>query len=123
MIGGERRCFMKNKSIWIPLVLTIAFALAACGNGEKQPDPTAFSDDEQYLIDMYAKIQHARSYYPHRPAIAESLFVQLDASVDSTRIAVTVKELNQKPDRWVYIFREIEDRLRLLQEQDLEHSG
>jgi hypothetical protein len=65
-----------------------------------------------YLISAYVDVKHARGYYPHNPAAAESLFTVLDSTIDSVRIANTIREVNREPERWLLIFQEIERQLR-----------
>ncbi len=55
---------------------------------------------------------HARSYYPLKPAIAESLFVVLDSTIDSVRIANTIRAINREPERWGDIFEQLERTMR-----------
>ena len=80
------------------------------GNQVEQPET---SDDEKYLILIYAQLRYAESFYPDQPAVAESLFTKMHSSIDSVRIANTITELNKTPNRWVLIFREIEEMLKV----------
>jgi hypothetical protein len=61
-----------------------------------------------YLIDAYVEVKRARSHYPNEPAVAESLFTVLDSTIDSLRIANTIRKVNEDPERWVLVFEEIE---------------
>ena len=60
------------------------------GDGTGPPD---LSEDEKYLIDAYVDVKQARSNYPHHPAVAESLFTVLDSTIDSVRIANTIRDV------------------------------
>ncbi len=108
-------CFEKYPT----LVLLSCFAAAlivltaSCSRNEgTDPETRELSEDELYLIEAYANIKHARSYYPLKPAIAESLFVVLDSTIDSVRIANTIRAINREPERWGDIFEQLERTMR-----------
>jgi hypothetical protein len=44
--------------------------------------------------------------------VADSLFARLDSTIDTLRITNTIKALNETPDRWAFVFLEIEKALR-----------
>jgi hypothetical protein len=95
------------------LAATLAIAAVSCDRGEgDEPDSIVLSEDEKYLIDAYVDVNRARSHYPRYPAVAESLFTVLESTIDSDRIAITIRAVNQDPERWVAIFEEIERRLK-----------
>lgn len=97
------------------ICLAAAWALAtgACeGGNDDGTGPVALSEDEKYLIDAYVEVKNARSYYPQNPVEAESLFTVLDSTIDSVRIANTIRDVNKTPERWLLILEEIEKRLR-----------
>jgi len=71
------------------------------------------SADERYLVEAYAKLVRARSAYISDPERAESLFAVVDSTIDSTRIANTMKYLDAHPERWLAIYRELDRKLRL----------
>lgn len=92
--------------------LAAAVTIASCGRQEAdRADSQELSKDEIYLIDAYVEILRARSYYPHKPAVADSFFAVLDSTIDSGRIANIIRDVNQEPERWVVIFEEIERKL------------
>ena len=96
-------------------LITILGALlishAACTDKGSQLEQSKMSDDEKYLVLIYAQLRYAESFYPDQPEIAESLFTKMHSSMDSVRIANTITELNKTPNRWVLVFREIEEML------------
>jgi hypothetical protein len=102
-----------TRILLICLVAALALASGACeggdGDGTGPPDLT---EDEQYLIDAYVDVKRARSNYPHNPVVAESLFTVLDSTIDSVRIANTIQDVNETPERWLLILEEIENQLR-----------
>ncbi len=100
------------------LAAAVAVAIASCGRqGADRADSQELSKDELYLIDAYVDVLHARSYYPHKPAVADSFFAVLDSTIDSVRIANIIRDVNQEPERWVVIFEAIERKLRELAEK------
>lgn len=97
-------------------LITILGALllshASCAKGGSHPEQLELSDDEKYLVLAYAQLRYAENLYPDRPETAESLFTDLHSSIDSTRIANTIRLINNTPDRWIIIFRKIEEMLQ-----------
>lgn len=88
--------------------------ILASGSCEQpdRSDPPELTEDERYLIDAYVDVRRAGSNYPHNPAEAESLFAVLDSTIDSVRIANTIRDISEDPERWMVIFEEIEEQLR-----------
>jgi hypothetical protein len=97
--------------------VTAAVLVLSCNGEQSSPEPVAFSDDELYLIESYSQVSYARSYFPYQPAVAESLFTFLSATVDTVRINSTIVDLRNRPERWLHVFNEIEARLRKIKEQ------
>lgn len=95
------------------LTAVLIAGLAACNQSET-PDPLTreLSEDERYLIEAYASIKHARSFHSSNPAYAESLFTVLDSTIDSDRIANTIRDINEYPGRWDKIFEQLERTMR-----------
>jgi hypothetical protein len=114
-----------------PRRLTVATLIAlagcviiACSPESKKRESVEFTADELYFIEAYVEVRRARSYYPEQPAVAESLFTELEAKVDTTRVAHTIAALNLDPDRWAAVYGEIEKRLRdVARSRELERSG
>lgn len=91
----------------------MALAAGSCGRGaDDDLDDTALTENEQYLVDAYVDVKRASSRYSDDPVVAESLFTVLDSTIDSVRIANTIRDVNRQPDRWLVIFEEIEKKLR-----------
>ena len=102
-----------TRILLICLAAALALATGSCEGGDGDgTGPLALSEDEKYLIDAYVDIKHARSNYPHNPVVAESLFTELDSTIDSVRIANTIRTVNQEPERWLAIYEEIEQLLQ-----------
>jgi hypothetical protein len=96
----------------VALVMALASVSCYCTrpDGEtKNPAPTA---DETYLIDAYVRITQAREAESVSYLKSDSLFAALDSTVDTTRIANTIRALNADPDRWLVVFERIEQALR-----------
>jgi hypothetical protein len=108
----------------VVLIVLAGCAIMACNPESSQPESVEFTADELYLIEAYVEVRRARSYFPHQPALAESLFTELGARVDTARVAHTIAALNLDPDRWAVVFKEIEERLRnIARAKELERPG
>lgn len=102
-----------TRILLICLAAALALATGACKSGDDDgAGPVALSEDEMYLIDAYIDVKDARSYYPQNPIEAESLFTVLDSTIDTVRIANTIRDINRTPERWLVILEEIEKQLR-----------
>jgi hypothetical protein len=102
-----------TRILLICLAAALALATGACERGDGDgTGPLALSEDEKYLIDAYVDVKSARSNYPHNPIEAESLFTVLDSTIDTVRIANTIRDVNKTPERWLVILEEIEKQLR-----------
>jgi hypothetical protein len=102
-----------TRILLICLAAALALATGACEGGDGDgTGPVALSEDEKYLIDAYVDVKSARSDYPHNPIEAESLFTVLDSTIDTVRIANTIRAVNTTPERWLLILEEIEKQLR-----------
>jgi hypothetical protein len=101
---------------WPRLRLVVAVSLAVlcssyCTAPDSQTTITALSPDEAYLVEAYVRVAEARDLYPISPLKSDSLFAALDSTIDSLRIANTIRDLNRDPDRWIVVFKSIERRL------------
>ena len=63
------------------------------------------------MVEAYGRIADARDISATTYLKSESLFTMLDSTIDADRIANTIEELNQNPDRWLLVFQNIEQRL------------
>jgi hypothetical protein len=94
-------------------LLSIVISMAAfCGKNEDPYQNQSLTEEERYLVQSYARVLHARDRLFNDPIAAESLFAQLDSTIDTLRISNTIKALNQEPDRWAFVFFEIEKVIR-----------
>jgi hypothetical protein len=94
------------------VVAALAFVTFSCTSpdrGTRHPSPTA---DEKYLVDAYVRVTRARERVSVSYLESDSLFAALDSTVDTTRIANTIRLLNADPDRWVVVFETIARELR-----------
>lgn len=94
------------------LLAAVVVAMVACDAREEPEQAPQFTDDELYLIDVYASIRDAESLYPTQPAVAESLLTGLEFGVDSLRVVAAIDALNREPERWAIVLTEIEQRIR-----------
>ena len=94
-----------------PISTLAVLALLACASKPEPVEEAAFTADELYLIDAYTSIREAQWRFPIEPFAAESLFVLLEAGIDTVRVNRTVDQLNRTPARWGKVFDEIQDRL------------
>jgi hypothetical protein len=91
-------------------VLALAFVTSYCTPGDNQTEIMELSGDETYLVESYIKAREARDLYSVNDLQSDSLFAVLDSTLDTLRIANTIRTLNQTPDRWVLVFRSIEEK-------------
>jgi hypothetical protein len=89
------------------LVLVLVFVSSYCSGPEKQTTIHSLSDDEAYLAQTYAQVLHARDLHDVSYLESDSLFAMLDSTIDTTRIANTIRALDGEPDRWIPVFRRI----------------
>ncbi len=68
------------------------------------------SPDETYLVDSYVKVREASDMHYVSDFKSDSLFAVLDSTLDTLRIANTIRALNRNPDRWTLVFRSIEEK-------------
>ena len=94
-----------------PISTLAVLALLACTSKPEPLEEAALTPDELYLIDAYTDIRQAQWRFPNEPIAAESLFILLEAGIDTVRVNRTVDALNRTPDRWGKVFEEIQDRL------------
>jgi len=86
-------------------------ALLACTSKPDPVEEAALTPDELYLVGAYTDIRQAQWRFSDEPIAAESLFVLLEAGIDTVRVNRTVDALNRSPARWGKVFGEIQDRL------------
>jgi hypothetical protein len=120
---GTARSKMKHFILLLGFIVLLVTA-GACGKKDQAAVNQHLTKDEQYLINSYARIIHARDLHSSNPAKAESLFAVIDSTTDTLRIANTINSINKDPNRWIYIFEVLENRIqRQSNEQGSENSG
>ena len=96
----------------LAVVILVTCLSSYCTSPDKHTKITVLSPDERYLVDSYVRIATARNLADATPLKSESLFTALDSTIDSTRIANTIKGLNGDPDRWIPVYDAIEHAMR-----------
>lgn len=96
----------------LAVVILVTCLSSYCTNPDKQTKITVLSPDELYLVDSYVRVAAVRDMVTATPLKSESLFTALDSTIDTTRIANTIKTLNSNPDRWIPVYDAIERALR-----------
>jgi len=94
-----------------PISTLVVLSLLACAPKPEPLEEAAFTPDELYLINAYTEIRQAQWRFSSEPVAAESLFILLEAGIDTVRVNRTVDALNRSPARWGKVFGEIQDRL------------
>jgi hypothetical protein len=87
-----------------------------CTGPDSQTKIAELTEEESYLVDAYLAVAEARDLHGVSYLKSESLFTVLDSTIDTTRIANTIRELNRAPDRWIAVFENIEREFRGLKE-------
>ena len=94
------------------ILISPSVIFTSCSKDNPSQDQETLTNDESYLIDTYIKIIKAENLYQSDSTKAEDLFAAIDSTLDSLRIANTISSLNKKPDRWVNIFRILNEKLK-----------
>jgi len=92
-------------------VIAVVLLSSYCTGPDNQPKTPELSEEEIYLADAYLTVADARDLYAVNYLKSESLFTVLDSTIDTTRIANTIRELNRDPDRWLAVFERIQREL------------
>jgi hypothetical protein len=106
----------------VSFVVALVLLSSYCTSSDNQTKITGLSEDEAYLADAYIQIAQARDLNPVNYLKSESLFTMLDSTIDTTRIANTIRELNSDPDRWLLVFDSIERDLGSSQGRESEET-
>ena len=112
----------RSGSLWarisrITCVVTVVLLSSYCSGRGKHADTQSLTADETYLVDAYVHVAAASKLHAVNYLKSDSLFTVLDSTIDTTRIANTIRELNANPDRWLLVFKSIE------QEQNPSREG
>lgn len=92
----------------VAFVILVTCLSSYCTSPDKQTEINPLTDDEAYLVDAYVRVAKARELASVTPLKSDSFFAPLDSTVDTTRIANTIRALEKDPDRWILIFQSIE---------------
>ena len=102
---------------WRFLAIALIVLLSSyCSRREEGQQVTGLSSEEAYLVETYSTIAAAWERHLVSPLLAESLFSVLDSTIDTRRIANTIDALDRDPERWILIFREINNALQMSSE-------
>ena len=93
-------------------IIAMTMLSSYCTGQESQTPIQELSEDEQYLINAYARLVEASDLHSLTPLKSDSLFALLDSTIDTTRVANTIRALDSDPDRWLLVFRGIERDLK-----------
>lgn len=85
----------------------LVVASSYCARSGKETN-VQLTPDEEYLANAVAGLDAARGIRASNYEKSESLFAVLDSTIDTTRVAKTIRELRANPERWVYVFKHIE---------------
>jgi hypothetical protein len=95
----------------ISLVVALVFVSSYCTHRDNETKNVGLSTDEAYLVDTYVRIAEGQDVRIVSYAKSESLFAALDSTIDTTRVSNTIRKLNSNPDRWILVFRSIEQAM------------
>ena len=93
-------------------VLALVLVSSYCTEPEQQIKISDLTADELYLVGAYVQVVQAQEMRSISYLESESLFVAVDSTIDTTRIANTIQQLETNPDRWLLIFRKVEQDLK-----------
>ena len=103
-------------------MIAVVLLSSYCTGPDNQTKITGLTEDEVYLIDAYVDVARARDRHAVSYLESESLFTRLDSTIDTTRIANTIRILNRDPDRWLLVFESIERDLKSSQGRESEET-
>ncbi len=103
--GWRRLCLIVSLGV-------VVVCSSYCTTPDSETSIAELSPDETYLVDAYVRVAMARDLYSISPLKSDSLFVALDSTIDTLRIANTIRDLNRDPDRWLLVYQDIERRLK-----------
>lgn len=106
--GNNRPALRLPRIGQLAVIILVTCLSSYCTSPDKQTELKALSPDEAYLVDSYVRIAAARDMAAATPLKSDSLFAALDSTIDTTRIANTIRTLNVDPDRWILVYEAIE---------------
>lgn len=93
------------------LVAALVFVSSYCTQNGRETENVGLTSDEAYLADAVARIAAARDLHAATYEKSESLFTVLDSTIDTSRVHKVIRDLKANPERWVLVFRRIEQLL------------
>jgi len=117
------RCVLSRQLRRIVGVLSLVIVTSYCTPNENQTEIMELSPDEDYLVDFYLAVREASDLFSVNALTSDSSFAAIDSTIDTLRIANTIRELNADPDRWVLVFRSIEEKRHRRANADDESQG
>jgi hypothetical protein len=99
------------RAVRVSCVIALVLLSSYCTGPDKQQEIPSLNAEERYLVDAYLKVVEARDLHAVSYLKSDSLFTVLDSTIDTTRIANTIRKLNGEPDRWLVVFESIEKQL------------
>lgn len=96
-------------------MLFFVFVSSYCTNSENQTKIPDLSEDEEYLVEAYTGVIKASEGLKQGSVTylkSESLFATLDSTIDTLRIANTIRHLETDPERWILVLGKIEQQLK-----------
>jgi len=107
-LRSSKPCLQRLSRVLV--VVSLVLVSSYCTRPENQTTNQRLTPDETYLVDTFVKISQTRDLYELNPFKSDSLFAVLDSTVDTLRIARTMRHLEADPDRWALVFQSITDK-------------
>lgn len=101
---------ISSRRPWRVLTAVLVATVICCSAGEKSPD-TSLSADERFLVEAYVRVRRAGAMLPNQPEAGDSVLAHLAGEVDTVRVARVIAALNATPERWTFIYQQIEEAL------------
>jgi hypothetical protein len=100
-----------------PVALLVLFSCQSSDPVAREKART-LTPDERYLVDYYMKIIDFEKLSQDNPAAREEKRRELDENLDRERIRRVLAELEKKPERWLAIYKRINElQYRALERQ------
>ena len=107
--------YLRAKKRAMTLAASLLAAAALLGAGCEKPDTISsekardLTPDERYLVQLYLKINDLEENLQDNPADSARKWDELKASVDTSRVRLTISELEKNPERWLGIYKRINE--------------
>lgn len=99
---------------WLAPALAAAFMILILSSCQS-PDPVAkdkdrtLEPDERYLVEYYMKIIEFEKQLHENPELREEKRQELERGMDMVRIRNVLAQLENKPERWLAIYKRINE--------------